>query len=82
MGMELLFGKENTASNFHLQGLISPTPLSLYFFPYLLFNSLQLEIFARSTQNLEKRLMGRDVGLQEVIARFQTERERESGGKK
>lgn len=44
------------------------------FFPYLLFISLQLETFARSTQSAEKRLVGRAVSLQEVIARSQTKR--------
>lgn len=51
-----------------------PSPSPPPFFPYLLLISLQLEAFARSTQSLEKRLLGRAVRLQEVIARSQTEK--------
>lgn len=46
------------------------------FFSYLLFISLQLKALARSTQSLEKTLVGRGVRLQEVIARSQAEKKK------
>lgn len=47
-----------------------------FFFSYLLFISLQLKALARSTQSLEKTLVGRGVRLQEVIARSQAEKKK------